>query len=83
MLDSAFQLPSVAQPRRDDLSRLIGAYDAEIAARKNRLLEDLNTYESKLHDLRQLDPLDFTGLQHLYGAHVSQIRQLLESFAPA
>jgi len=58
----------------------IAAYRNEIAARKSQLLDDLSIYQGKLSDLKRLDPLDFTGLQYLYTAHVRHIENLLCEF---
>jgi hypothetical protein len=60
--------------------RLIEGYAAEIAARHAQLLEDRDLYRSKLDDLRELDPADFTGLTKLYRAHLGQIEVLLKEF---
>ena len=60
--------------------RLIEGYAAEIAARRQQLLEDRALYRAKLGDLRELDPTDFTGLSKLYRAHLSQIELLLKEF---
>ncbi len=62
------------------LRATINAYNAELAARHSQLLDDLAIYQGKLRDLVQLDPLDFTGLQHLYTTHVNQIEKLLSEF---
>ncbi|CAN0472979.1 unnamed protein product, partial [Phaeothamnion confervicola] len=56
---------------------LIEGYAAEIAARREQLLEDRALYRVKLDDLRELDPADFTGLSKLYRVHLGQIEQLL------
>jgi hypothetical protein len=60
--------------------RLIDGYAAELAARRLQLEDDLSVYRSKLRDLGQLDPLDFTGLGKLYRAHVAHIEVLLQEF---
>ena len=60
--------------------RLIEGYAAEIAARREQLIEDSALYQVKLDDLRELDPDDFTGLSKLYHVHLSQIEQLLKEF---
>lgn len=60
--------------------RLIEGYAAEIAARLDQLLADRKLYRSKLDDLRELDPADFTGLTKLYRAHLFQIELLLKEF---
>ena len=60
--------------------RLIEGYALEIAARRAQLLEDRVLYRSKLDDLGELDPSDFTGLTKLYRAHLSQIELLLKEF---
>jgi len=71
------QLASEAsQPSRS----LVDGYVAELAARRLQLQDDLALYRSKLVDLNQLDPLDFTGLGKLYRAHVSHIEVLLDEF---
>ena len=62
------------------LQRTVAAYAGEICARRQQLADDLVSYRGKLDDLKQLDPLDFTGLQHLYTAHLNQIEQLLTDF---
>ena len=61
------------------------ANDFDHAAEKvvelgNQLLDDLAIYESRVRDLDELDPLDFTGLGKLYRAHVAQIEELLKGF---
>lgn len=65
-----------AQPSRS----LVDGYAAELAARRLQLIDDLALYRSKLVDLNQLDPLDFTGLGKLYRAHVAHIAALLDEF---
>ncbi len=60
--------------------RLIEGYAAEIAARREQLLDDHALYSIKLNDLRELDPANFTGLSKLYRAHLSQIELLLKEF---
>lgn len=65
------------------LQQTVAAYDAEIQARREQLADDLAIYRGKLQDLKKLDPLDFTGLQHLYTAHVQQIESLLDEFNSA
>lgn len=59
---------------------LIDDYQTEIDERRNQLLDDLAIYESRVRDLDELDPLDFTGLGKLYRAHVAQIEELLKGF---
>jgi hypothetical protein len=63
--------------------RLVDGYAAEIRNRRSDLLDDLAIYQSKLNDLEQLDPLDFTGLGNLYRNHVDHIRSLLKEFNDA
>ncbi len=74
------QLQTVATDPNPATQRLIDNYAAEILLRRNQLLDDLAIYESKLRDLDQLDPLDFTGLGNLYRSHISQIEALLKEF---
>ncbi|MGE0482714.1 MAG: hypothetical protein AB7Q81_01095 [Gammaproteobacteria bacterium] len=64
-----------------DLARLVAAYTVELDARREALLADRAGYVSKLGDLASLDPLDFTGLAHLYREHLRQIDALLEELA--
>ncbi len=59
---------------------LVDGYAAEIAARYAQLEADLSLYTAKLGDLKQLDPLDFTGLAKLYRTHVEHIEALLQEF---
>lgn len=59
---------------------LVDGYAAEIAARQAQLQDDLGLYTAKLGDLKQLDPLDFTGLGKLYSSHVEHIEALLGEF---
>lgn len=63
--------------------RLIEGYAAEIAARRQQLLDDRALYRVKLDDLYELDPSDFTGLTKLYRAHLAQIELLLKEFERA
>ena len=51
-----------------------------MAAHRAQLLDDLSIYQSKLHDLNEIDPLDFTGLQEMYATHVCQTEKLLSEF---
>ena len=74
------QLQTVETTPNPATQRLIDSYATEIQFRRNQLLDDLAIYESKLRDLDQLDPLDFTGLGKLYRAHVTQIETLLTEF---
>jgi hypothetical protein len=60
--------------------RLIAGYVAEISERRQQLLADRALYRDKLDSLRELDPLEFTGLPKLYRAHLAQIEALLEEF---
>ena len=69
------QLQTVATDPNPATQRLIDNYAAEILLRRNQLLDDLAIYESKLRDLDQLDPLDFTGLGNLY-----RLEALLKEF---
>ena len=64
-----------------DLARLVAAYAVELDARRENLLADRAGYVTKLADLASLDPLDFTGLAHLYREHLRQIDALLEELA--
>ena len=64
----------------DTLQATVAAYQNEISARRSQLEDDLAIYQGKLHDLKRLDPLDFTGLQHLYVSHVNHIQQILNEF---
>ena len=74
------QTTAPATPVTGSLQRTVAAYTAELAARREQLEDDLAIYQGKLRDLKQLDPLDFTGLQHLYTAHVKHIDMLLKEF---
>lgn len=62
------------------LTELVDACNIEMAARRAQLLDDLSIYQSKLHDLNEIDPLDFTGLQEMYATHVCQTEKLLSEF---
>ena len=64
-----------------DLARLVAAYAVELDARRENLLADRAGYVTKLADLASLDPLDFTGLAHLYRENLRQIDALLEELA--
>jgi hypothetical protein len=59
------------------LTDMVAHYAYEIGQRRQRLSDDLAYFESKLQDLGQLDPLDFTGLAKIYCEHASHIRGLL------
>ena len=59
------------------LADMVAHYAYEIDQRRQRLGDDLAYFESKLQDLGQLDPLDFTGLAKIYCVHASHIRGLL------
>jgi hypothetical protein len=61
------------------LADIVRQYADEIDQRRRQLCDDLADYESKLEDLRQLDPLDFTGLAKIYRGHTSHIRKLLNA----
>ena len=80
---SELQLETVDTPPTHSAQHLVNAYAAEIRERRDQLLDDLAIYESKLRDIDQLDPLDFTGLGKLYRAHVIQIKNLLKEFDDA
>lgn len=58
-------------------AEMVAYYAHEIDERHRQLHEDLNYFESKLRDLEQLDPLDFTGLAKIYRGHASHIRGLI------
>ncbi len=58
----------------------VARYAAEIDERRRQLTQELAHFETKLRDLSQLDPLDFTGLGKVYGEHANHIRRLLEEF---
>lgn len=81
MYDSSHSHES--EPRRQGGVRapsLVEDYAAELAARYAELHADLALYRGKLDDLRQLDPLDFTGLGSLYHRHVEHLEALIEEF---
>lgn len=59
---------------------MVARYTAEIDARRLQLSEELVYFETKLRDLAQLDPQDFTGLGKVYGEHARHIRRLLQEF---
>jgi len=59
------------------LADMVAHYAYEIDQRRQRLSVDLAYFESKLRDLGELDPLDFTGLAKIYCEHASHIRRLL------
>jgi hypothetical protein len=59
---------------------MVARYTAEIDDRRLQLTQELAHFETKLRDLSQLDPLDFTGLGKVYGEHANHIRHLLEGF---
>ena len=54
-------------------------YAQEIYQRRRRLYEDLAYFESKLIDLEQLDPYDFTGLGNIYREHARHIQGLVDT----
>ncbi len=58
----------------------VARYAAEINDRRRQLTQELAHFETKLRDLSQLDPQDFTGLGKVYGEHANHIRRLLEEF---
>jgi hypothetical protein len=58
----------------------VARYTAEINERRRQLGEELVYFETKLHDLAELDPQDFTGLGKVYGEHAQHIRRLLQEF---
>ena len=80
---SELQLETVETRPTRSAQHLVNGYGAEIRERRDQLLNDLAIYESKLRDIDQLDPLDFTGLGKLYRSHVIQIRNLLKEFDDA
>ena len=80
---SELQLETVDTSPTRSAQHLVNAYAAEIRERRDQLLDDLAIYESKLRDIDQLDPLDFTGLGKLYRGHVILIRNLLKEFDDA
>ncbi len=59
------------------LANVVAHYAYEFDQGRQRLSDDLAYFESKLRDLAQLDPLDFTGLAKIYCEHASHIRRLL------
>lgn len=59
---------------------MVARYTAEIDERRRQLSEELVYFETKLRDLAQLDPQDFTGLGKVYGEHSRHIRRLLQEF---
>lgn len=61
------------------LAHIVRQYADEIDQRRRQLCDDLGDFESKLRDLEQLDPLDFTGLAKVYRGHTSHIRGLLDA----
>lgn len=58
----------------------VALYTAEISARREQLITELNQFEAKIADLGQLDPHDFTGLSAIYTKHAGHIRHLLAQF---
>jgi hypothetical protein len=83
MQHAAQQTTTFGSDQRASLNKLVNGYASEIAARRSRLLDDLSIYQGKLRDLAQLDPLDFSGLQCMYGSHIRQIEQLVAEFDDA
>lgn len=65
------------------LEQLVACYDDEIEHRRVQLQSELAHFETKLHDLSQLDPSDFTGLGKIYREHANHIRRLLSEFMAA
>jgi len=65
------------------LMDIVAHYTAEIDERRRQLQLELGHFESKLADLQQLDPLDFTGLSKVYRDHAGHIRRLLTEFDQA
>lgn len=59
---------------------MVARYTAEIDERRQQLSEELAYFETKLRDLAQLDPQDFTGLGKVYGEHARHIQRLLQEF---
>ena len=62
------------------LANLVAHYTAEINERRRQLRDELSYFETKLRDLEQLDPLDFTGLTKINREHATHIRRLLSGF---
>ena len=67
-------------PTYADTQALIDGYTRELEARRESLLDDVAIYRLKLHDLNELDPLDFTGLGKLYRSHIAHAEALLNEF---
>lgn len=59
------------------LANLVRIYAQQIDDRRAQLEHDLAYYESKLAELAQIDPLDFTGLRRIYCNHADRTRNLL------
>ena len=77
MTATVLQLAQPSTHQSHALAHLVDAYAAELEARRVQLQADLDDYQRKLDDLRDLDPHDFTGLSKLYSEHVRQIETLL------
>jgi len=70
------QLQSVAEGI-EPLTNIVAQYTVELDERQQQLRDDLAYFDSKLKDLEQLDPHDFSGLTEIYRKHASHIRGLL------
>ncbi len=61
------------------LANLVRIYAQQIDDRRAQLEHDLAYYHSKLAELAQIDPLDFTGLKRIYTSHAERTRGLLDT----
>lgn len=72
---------SGVQPKEEQISVELGIdcrgnFDDTSAARRAQLNEGLAHFESKVQELENIDPLDFTGPNEIYVKHGNRIREL-------
>ena len=68
--------------KRSPLEELVARYDEQIEFRREQLEDDLAFFRGKLDELTEIDPLDYTGLQKIYGEHEQRLQRLLDSITP-
>ncbi|TDJ63089.1 MAG: hypothetical protein E2O35_10970 [Proteobacteria bacterium] len=76
--DIRLQLVVDETPETTPLSNIVAQYSVEIDERRQQLNAELLEFETKLHDLEQLDPLDFSGLGKVYRGHAAHLRALID-----
>ena len=73
------KLPAQKGTAIEPLERIVERYAEELDKRKVQLSQDLRYYKYKLAELKEIDPLDFTGLTKIYRQHVARIEALLNT----